>query len=235
MTEIFRILIAGGILGAALNWLFHHLSLQRQYRQALDQKVIDRISDLVEEYYAHISSASEALRNSLNFALSAKGNIQKVILSRQICFYHLLTYLHFIERLTQKRPKPLLTEITAERNYVKQISEIYDGIPFGFYDISYLLNHCRVSGILIPVHEFPDLLEKEDKLKEYYDGFCSWLDKCNCSDLKDENCKVHQVKYACSNICQILDNQTQKMYRLWYERRKKSPKEKRFLHRRLEN
>lgn len=235
MTEIFQILIAGGILGAVLNWLFHRLSLQRQYRQALDQKVIDRISDLVEEYYAHISSASEALRNGLNFALSAKGNIQKVILSRQICFYHLLTYLHHIERLTQKRPKPLLTEITAERNYVKQISEIYDWIPFGYYDISFLLNHCRVSGGLIAVHEFPNLLKKEDKLNKYYNGFSEWLDKCNCDEHKDENCKVHQVMCACSNICQILDNQTQKMYRLWYERRKKSPKEKSFLHRRLEN
>jgi len=226
VMDIVRILIAGGILGAFLNLLFHHLSLGRQYRQALDQKVIERISDLVEDYYAQISCASEALRNALNFALRAIGKTQQVNLSRQICFYHLLTYLHHIERLTQKRPKPLFTEITAERDYVKQISEIYDGIPFGYYDISFLLNRCRVSGGLIPVHEFPELVGNEEKLKTYYNGFSVWLDECKCGEHKDEDCKVHRVKQACSNICLILDDQTQKMYRLWYDRRKKRPREK---------
>ena len=224
--EILRILIAGGILGAILNLLFHHLSLQRQYRQALDQKVIERISDLVEDYYAQISCASEALRNALDFALSATGETQQADLSRQICFYHMLTYLHYIDRLTQKRPKPLFTEITAEREYVEQISKIYDGIPFGYYDISFLLNQYRVSEGLIPVHEFPELIENEEKLKKYYNRFSAWLDKCNCSERENEDCNVHQVMQACSNICQILDDQTQKMYRLWYDRRKKKPREK---------
>ena len=224
--EILRILIAGGILGAILNWLFHHLSLQRQYRQALDQKVIERISDLVEDYYAQVSCASEALRNALDFALAPTGETKQDYLSRQICFYHLLTYLHHIERLTQKRPKPLLAEITAERNYVKQISEIYDRIPFGYYDISFLLSQCRISGGLISVHEFPELLENREKLKEYYSEFSGWLDKCNCNERNKETCKVHQVMQACSKICDILDDQAQKMYRLWYDRPKKRPRDK---------
>ena len=224
--DIVRILVAGGILGAFLNLLFHHLSLGRQYRQALDQKVIERISDLVEDYYAQISCASEALRNGLNYALQQVDKTQQVNLSRQICFYHLLMYLHHIERLTQKRPKPLFTEITAEREYVKQISEIYDWIPFGYYDISFLLNNCRVSGELMPVHKFVELFfENEDKLKNYYNKFSEWLDKCNCGESEGENCKVHQVMRACSNICHILDDQTQKMYRLWYDRRKKRPRD----------
>jgi hypothetical protein len=225
--EILRILIAGGILGAILNLLFHHLSLQRQYRQALDQKVIDRISDLVEDYYAQISCASEALRNALEFALPAIRKTQQDELSRQICFYHLLTYLHNIERLTQKRPKPLFTEIRAERDYVKQISEIYDGIPLGYYDISFLLNRCRVSAGLIPVHEFIRLIvDNEEKFKNYYDVFSVWLDECNCGEHKDDTCKVHQVMQACSYICEILDDQIQKMYRLWYDRPKRRPREK---------
>jgi hypothetical protein len=227
LTAILKMFVAGGILGALLNWLFHHLSLQRQYRQALDQKVIERISVLVEDHYAHISSASEGLRDGLNCALAATGEMQKIELTRQICFYDMLTYLHQMERLTQKRPKPLLAEIAAEMDYVGQINKIYDGIPFGYYDISYLLDHCRRLERLVPVHEFVDVVVNEAKVKTYYDGFCAWLDKCAGVKCNDKNCKVHQVKQGCRRICEILENQTKKMYRLWYERRKKRPREER--------
>lgn len=225
MIDILKILLTGGILAAGLNLLFHYLSLNRHYQQALEQKMIDRISNLVEGYYGQISSASEGLRSALNETLPRIAKGEKAGFARQICFYHLIGYLHHVERLTQERPKPILTEINAERDYIKRISKIYEAIPFGYYDISFLLARCRISEKLMPIHEFVELIEEEDEVKTRYEKFCEWLGNCSCGEATDENCTVHRVMVECRRICLILDDQTRKMYRLWYERRKKSPKQ----------
>jgi hypothetical protein len=224
IIEILRILVVGGILAAVLNLMFHWLSRRRQYRQALEQKMIERVSGLVEGYYGQTSSASAGLRSALNDTLARIAKGEKTAHARQICFFHLIRYLHHVERLTEERPKPLLAEMTAEKDYIQQIKVIYEAIPFGYYDISFLLNRCQTEKGLIPVHEFVEIIEKEDKLKTCYQRFCEWLNNCRCSEAEDKNCNVHRVIVACLSICMLLDDQTMKMYRLWYERRRKRPK-----------
>ena len=224
IIEILRILVVGGILAAVLNLMFHWLSRRRQYRQALEQKMIERVSALVEGYYGQISSASAGLRSALNDTLVRIAKGEKTDHGRQICFFHLIRYLHHVGRLTEERPKPMLAEMRAEREYIEQIKEIYDAIPFGYYDISVFLNRCQTGKELMPVHEFVEAIEKEDKLKSSYDRFCDWLESCGCGEEESEDCHVHRVVVACLRICMLLDDQTIKMYRLWYERRRRRPK-----------
>ena len=69
ISTIFELLIAGGILSAIISFLHDYLSSRRQFRQALEQKMIDRVSHLVEHYYEQISCSSENLRNALLQAL----------------------------------------------------------------------------------------------------------------------------------------------------------------------
>jgi len=190
--------------------------------------MIDRISDLVEHYYGQISSCSANLKNDLNLALQILSQGGSVGLAIQISFYHLLSYLHHIDRLTQERPVPLFPEIEAEINYKDSISDIYNNLPFNYYDISHLLNlcrrDCRREERLLPAYKFVDLIGKNPDLGNYYNIFSQWLVQCQCRTGDNQSCSVHKVISACLEICLILNNQTLKMYRLWYNQRHKPPK-----------
>jgi len=205
-------LVGGGILAAVLNLIFRYLSLKRQFRQALDMKMRDRISDLIEGYYGHIASSSQNLVNTLNLTLWAIKKGKDVADARKMCFYLLVTYFHHLERLRHERPVPLFTEMDAERKYVDQIHEVYRRLPFGFYDVSFLLSCFQTKENVRPVHEFVELIEKEEKLKRCYERFSHWLEICNCGGVIDENCDVHKVIEACLEISLILNDQTKKMY-----------------------
>ncbi len=227
MAEVLKILEyfgLGALLTTSMTLLFHWLSLKRQFRQSLDQKMIDRISLLVEKYYAQVSSSSEILRNSLNQALWLMKQKEKVVRYVHICFYHLVSYLHYCDLLIQERPRPLFTEIEAEMDYKQRIHDVYDGLPFDFYDISLLLNSCRNTEGLLTAHEFVAFVDKDKNLNKYYDVFSQWIHKCDCKDDEEKSCDVHQVIYGCFGICAILEDQMHKMYRIWYDRRVKGPK-----------
>jgi hypothetical protein len=191
--EILKILGIGAIVAAFFNYIFHRLSLKRQFRQALDQKMIDRISDLVEGYYGQISSSSQNLLNALDETLSAIKEGKDVTDARKMCFYLLVTYFHHLERLRHKRPVPLFTEIKAERDYLLQFDEVYQSLPFGFYDISFLISRLQTKENIRPVHEFVELIVKGSQLEGCYDKFSTWLDKCECGSITDKKCGVHRV------------------------------------------
>jgi len=227
VMKIVQILLAGGLLGflgALLTVLFHYLSLHRQYRQALEQKMIERMSDLVESYYEQISHSSNCLRTTLEQTIQVIPKGGKVGVLGRIGFHYLLTYLHYVDQLAQNRPRPLFTETEAEESYVGQLLLIYESIPFDVCNISFLLKRCRLPEGLMPVHEFVKLVDEDADLKRFYEEFSGWLGTCRCSEGEDENCEVHRVIEASSEICQILEEQTLKMYRLWYDHPKKLPK-----------
>jgi hypothetical protein len=230
MLQILSILgiggILAGILGAILNYIFHRLSLRRQFCHALDQKMIERISDLVEGYYGHISSSSQSLHDLLIDTLPVIREGGDVDPYRKTSFYHVLTYYHHLERLTQQRPVPLFTEIKAEVNYVSEINQVYDPLPFGFYDISFLLSRFRIREKPMPAHDFLDLIDSDPNLLHCYEVFSDWLGRCHCVDSIDPDCKVHKVIEACDQICEILDDQIKKMYSIWYDRCRKKPKKR---------
>lgn len=224
--DVIKILLGSGIVAASVTFIYHQLSLRRQYRQTLEQKMIERISYLVEHYYGQISSCSENLRNDLNLTLHVISQGGNVGLAIQISFYHLISYLHHIDRLTQERPVPLFPEIKEEINYKDSISDIYDNLPFNYYDISHLLNLCRREERLLPACEVVVLIGQNPHLRNYYNIFSQWLSQCQCRTGDNQSCSVHKVISACLDICLILNDQMLKMYRLWYNRRKKLPKKK---------
>jgi len=228
--EILKILGIGAIVSAFFaaffNYIFHHLSSKRQFRQALDQKMIDRVSDLVESYYGQISSSSQNLLNALDQTLSGIKAGKNVATAEKMCFYLLARYFHHLERLRQERPVPLFTEISAEEDYLLQFHQVYQSLPFGFYDVSFLLSCFQTKEGIKPAHEFVELVNSDSKLQRCYEVFSDWLGTCRCVDPVDPNCNVHKVIEACRQIVSILDDQTKKMYCLWYERRRKKPEKR---------
>lgn len=225
--DVIKILLGSGIVAASVTFLYHQLSLRRQYRQALDHKMIERISYLVEHYYGQISSCSQHLRNALKLTLQVLSQGGNAALAIQISFYHLLSYLHHIDRLIQERPKPLFTEIKAEIKYTQRIFKVYEELPFSYLDISHLLNLCRREERLLPACEVVVLIGQNPHLRNYNNIFLQWLGQCQCRiGGRRRSCSVHKVIRACFGICLILDDQTLKMYRLWYNQRKKLPKKK---------
>lgn len=226
VLNILQILVAGGIFAAFINLLYNQLSERRQYRQALDQKMIDRISQLVEKYYEQISASSDSLRNALNQTLWAINHGDQIDRCLQIGFYHLMSFFCCINRLTQERPRPLFTEIEAEMDYKERISEVFDRLPFDTYDISLLLRHCTIDKELLSAHEIINLIVKDREVKFYYDIFNQWIRECKCDDDDEKSCEVHQVIDSCYRICSIVEGQIHKMYRIWYDRRVKSPKKR---------
>ncbi len=226
VLKLFSYLGIGVILSTFLTILYNWLSLRRQFRQALDQKMIDRISHLVEKYYAQISSSSESLRNALNQTLWSIRQKEKTERQIQISFYYLLSCVYYCNRLTQERPRPLFTEIEAEMDYKQRIFEVYDGLPYNIFDISLLIKRCQTNEGFLPAHEFVKLLEGDKELRLYYQIFSQWIYKCKCSDEEEKSCDVHKVIYACYWICSILEDQMHKMYRIWYDRQIKIPKKR---------
>jgi hypothetical protein len=218
MIEFLEIIGVGGIIASILAFIFHWLSQKRQFRQSLNHKMIDRISYLVEHYYGQISSSSETLRQDLKYSVSLAGTEATAEHYLRINLYNLLAYLHQVERLTRERPRPLFTEIKAERDYIQCISDIYQNLPFDLYDISFLLSRYRSEEAIVPVHDFLGLIDKDEKLKQYYERFSDWLTNCSCNDITDDNCKIHSVVNKCYEITTILEEQIQKMYRLWYKK-----------------
>jgi len=229
METVFKLLSylgIGVILSTFLTLLYNWLSLKRQFRHTLDEKMIDRISFLVEKYYAHISSSSESLRNALNQTIWSRKKGEKTERQKKISFYYLLSFFHYCDRLTQERPRPLFTEIEAEMDYKQRIFEVYDGLPYDIVDIDRILKLFQTKQGFLSAHEFMKLLEENKELKLYYKRFCQWIDKCQCGDDIEESCSVHKVIVACLWICTILEDQMHKMYRIWYDRSVKSPKKR---------
>lgn len=223
--DILQLLVAGGVVAATLNILYHKLSSDRQYQQTLNQKMIDRISLLVEQYYGQISSSSDSLRNALTLTVLPLSQGVKANSLIQISFYRLLVFLHHIERLAQERPIPLFTEIKAEKDYKQRIFEVYENLPFDYFDISLLLDRFRHEEGLLPAYKFIALIEKDKDIKLYYEMFSKWLYRCKCNRGNVNSCNVHKIIAACVNFCLIMQDQTLKMYRLWYKRRKRRPKD----------
>jgi hypothetical protein len=224
IKQILQILVAGGILSTILTVVFHQLSLRRQYRQALDQKMIDRISHLVEHYYGQISNASENLRSALNQTLLVIHRKQKAERYLHISFCRLAAYLHQTCRLARERPQPLFTEICAERDYVRHINTIYGCSPFDDCDVSYLLSCYQRENGITPAHELVASIDKDKTLQAVYNKFSWWMGKCECQESVKEDCEIHKVIEACYYISDILEDQTQKMYKLWYDRKRKRPR-----------
>lgn len=222
--QILKILGIGAIITAFFNYVFHLLSLKRQFQHALEQKMIERISDLVEQYYGQIANASGTLRSALRQTLLAKRKGRDVAAARKMCFYLLVIYFHHLERLRHERPVPLFTEIKAERKYVLQFREIYRNLQFNYYDVSFMLSRLRTGKELRAGHLFVELIENEEGLKRCYGKFSDWFNECRCDAVIDENCQVHKVIRNCKKICKILDEQTKKMYSIWYDQPKKPPK-----------
>lgn len=68
MPDWIQILNAGLVtaaVGGALTYYYDFLASKRQYRQALEEKMIDRISGLVETYYGQITFCSGGLKTSV--------------------------------------------------------------------------------------------------------------------------------------------------------------------------
>ncbi len=221
--DILKILGVCSVISTVATLLFHHLSLKRQFLQDLNHKMIDRISYLVEHYYEQISSSSEGLRHSLAIIISAdKSNTQQYYI---ICFCSLILYLFRINKLREERPRPLFTQLEAEQKYIYQINNIYDNIPFTALEISYIIHICSKNNIILPFYQIENLLTEDDNFANLFYKFETWLED-NLSNNKKPKNKLKIVISSCYSICEILEDQIKKLYRLWYIRRiKKSSNE----------
>jgi hypothetical protein len=217
MPDWIQILIGGLVttaVGGTLTYYYNHLASERQYRQALEQKMIDRLSGLVENYYGQIVFCSGALGRSLAGVFGPGASPR----DRHIAFYNLVAYLYHVDRLHQNRPIPLLTTIQSEKDYLKQTTEVYESLPFGAYQVSLLIQFGREDGGLASPHRLINQISQNSELQALYVTFDQWLNSCRCQPgtAARSQCRVHEVIDASVAIAIILEDEVKEAYRLWY-------------------
>jgi hypothetical protein len=222
-----EILFAGfvtTVAGGTLTYYYGRLASDRQHRQALEQKVIERLSSLVETYYGQITFWSHSLAGSLNSTVGPAGAPH----DRSVAFYALLAYLYHVDRLNQDRPIPLLTAVKSEQDYLAQTAKVYDCLPFDAYQVSLLIELGKKGDKLVPLHVFVDKIPANDKtptspeLTALYQAFAKWLDSCVCPPESDgrPDCAVHRAIKALLAISINFDNEVKKAYALWYRKKR---------------
>lgn len=218
-----EVLLGSGIIGTIITVIASRLASKRAFQHAIDQKMIDRISYLSEHYYSHISRSSDILQLALLATLKELSNDRIAAHFKHLSFYTLSSYLQDVERLSQERPRPLLTEIKEEIKYLEKVNDVSNGLPFDFCEESLIIQRSRKDGRMIPAHEFVMLIQNDQDMRRCYEKFSDWIQSCRCRDEEDESCDVHRVIKACFWICNILEEQIQKAYYDWYKRPKKTP------------
>jgi hypothetical protein len=223
LGDIFVVLIsalagAGGLggLAAVLKLFFDSRNLKVKYRQAINQKMIDRVSQLAELHYMHVSSSAIRLRVFLMQGLPVEQSTNGDRSYERGIFYSLTIYLHYVDELARERPLPLFKEFEAEEEYISAIANVYEGLPFGFYEVSSLVARIRRQDSVLPPHEFVQLIERDQELEALFESFYSWLTKCECGEAPSSDCNIHKVIEYCESIGEILVQQIRILYSEWY-------------------
>lgn len=219
LLQILGGFLAGGSVVALLRLFFDWRTTKNRYRQAIEQKMIDRIGDLAERHYMHVSCSAARLKDFLKQCTAAEGSEPGLDRYRRGILYNLAIYLYYVDRLAKERPLPLLKEPEAEEKYAEEIAEVYEAIPYGFYEISVLVRHVRTEDGIHPPDRFVDLIDQDSSLNSLFKELCDWLDTCQCDRSEQASCFVHQAIKAFEQIAEILVGQMRKIYSEWYTKR----------------